>query len=367
MQCNAVTLCNFRNIERAHVEFTPGVNILHGENAQGKTNLLEAIYFAAIGKSFRSLHAREAISFGQEAAAISLDFFGAGRVQNITMHLFQGKNRTVEKNHVRISKMSELVGAFRAVLFCPEQLTLIKGGPAERRQFLDIAISAREPAYLGALQRYAQILKQRNALIRAAEKDRSVFDSTIELWSAQLAREAAYIARSRARYVREASPHVAECFAQMTTEREVPALSYLGCRRDELPDYEDMETTERQLYGRLTSNYEREIGAGATLYGVHKDDMEVLLNGKDARSYASQGQQRSLALALKLSEGELCREDCGEYPVLLLDDVLSELDGTRRSYLLKKIEGKQVIMTTCEPLGSTAANVIRVENGRFYQ
>ena len=367
MQCNAVTLYNFRNIEKATVQFTPGVNVLHGENAQGKTNLLEAVYFAAIGKSFRSLHAKEAIMFGREAAAISLDFEGAGRVQNITMNLYQGKNRTVEKNHVRISRMSELVGAFRAVLFCPEQLSLIKGGPSERRQFLDIAISTREPVYLGALQRYGQLLKQRNALIREAEKDRSVFDATVELWSAQLAREGAYIARSRARYVKAARPHVSECFAEMTGEREVPELCYLGCRRDEQPDYEDIEKTERMLFDRLMQNHEREIAAGATLYGVHKDDLDVMLNGRESRSFASQGQQRSLALALKLAEGELCREDCGEYPVFLLDDVLSELDGARRRYLLDKIEGKQVIMTTCEHLDYTAANIIRVENGRFYQ
>ena len=365
MQCNAVSLVNFRNIERASVRFSPCVNVLYGNNAQGKTNLLEAIYFASIGRSFRSLHAKECIAFGKESAALSVDFEAQGRVQNITMQLFQSRIRSVEKNHVRVSKMSELMGAFRAVLFCPEQLSLVKGGPAERRQFLDIAISAREPAYLAALQRYGHILKQRNALIRAAEKDRSVFDATVDLWSQQLAREGAYIARSRKRYVEKAGPYMAACFAEMTSSREVPLLNYQGCDRAEVPDYEDLAAIEARLYERLCKNHEREIGAGATLYGVHKDDIEILLNEKDARSFASQGQQRSLSLAMKIAEGELCREDCGEYPVFLLDDVLSELDGARREYLLHKIKGKQVIMTTCEPVEGHADHMVYVEEGTF--
>lgn len=365
MQCNAVSLAGFRNIEEATVHFSPGVNVLYGENAQGKTNLLEAIYFAAIGRSFRSLHAKESISFGRETASISLDFHAQGRVQNITMHLFQSRMRTVEKNHVKIHKMSELVGAFRAVLFCPEQLSLIKGGPAERRQFLDIAISALEPAYLGALQRYAQILKQRNALIRAAEKERDAFRDTVDVWSAQLAHEGAYIARSRKRYIDKAMPFVARCFAEMTNEKETPTLVYLGCNKQEDADYEDVAATEAYLYKRLCENHDREIGAGATLYGIHKDDLEVMLNGREARIYASQGQQRSLALALKLAEGELCREDCGEYPVFLFDDVLSELDAARREYLLHKIAGKQVILTTCEKIEEKTDHLILVEKGMF--
>ena len=263
--------------------------------------------------------------------------------------------------------MSELVGAFRAVLFCPEQLSLIKGGPAERRQFLDIAISALEPAYLAGLQRYAHILKQRNALIRNAEKDRTGFMQTVEVWSRQLAREGAYIARSRKRYVEKAMPHVAHCFFEMTEQRETPTLVYLGCRKSEDADYEDLQGTEEFLFERLSNNYEKEIGAGTTLYGIHKDDLDVMLNERSARSFASQGQQRSLALALKLAEGELCREDCGEYPVFLLDDVLSELDGGRQEYLLHKIAGKQVIMTTCEPVVEKTDHLIRVENGKFFE
>ena len=365
MLAKKITLTDFRNIEAAAVELSPGVNVLYGNNAEGKTNLLEAIYFASLGKSFRAAHAQEVIRFGAETAALSLDFEGAARAQNITMRIFKNRARAVEKNRVRITRMSELVGSFRAVLFCPEHLSLIKAGPAERRQFLDIAISALEPPYLAALQRYAQILKQRNALIRGAKDDPALFESTVDIWSRQLAHEGAYIARSRMRYVKKASVLVENCFLEMTDEREQPRLTYCGPCKGEEHDYEDVAATEQECYRQLSTAHEREIGAGATLYGVHKDDMDVLLNGRSARLYASQGQQRSLSLALKLAEGEICRDDCGEYPVFLFDDVLSELDAGRRAYLLHRMGGKQVILTTCEKGKETADRCILVENGRY--
>jgi len=365
MLCKQIRLCDFRNIESATVEFSPGVNVLYGNNAEGKTNLLEAIYFSSLGKSFRAAHAQEVIRFGAESATLSLDFESAARTQNITMRIFKNRARAVEKNRVRVTRMSELVGSFRAVLFCPEHLALVKAGPAERRQFLDIAISAKEPPYLAALQRYCQILKQRNALIRQAKDDLQLFASTVDVWSRQLAHEAAYIARSRSRYVKEASVLVESCFREMTEGRETTALAYVGPVKHEDHDYEDVHATEEECYRLLSVAHEREIGAGATLWGTHKDDMEILLNGRSARLFASQGQQRSLSLALKLAEGELCRADCGEYPVFLFDDVLSELDEGRRAYLLHRMNGKQVILTTCEKGKETADHCIWVENGRY--
>ena len=365
MQCKKISLCDFRNIKGAEVAFCPGVNLLYGKNAEGKTNLLEAVYFAAIGKSFRATHTPEVIRFGADAAMLSLDYEGEGRTQNITMRVFKNRARAVEKNKVRVSRISEMVGSFRAVLFCPEHLALVKAGPAERRQFLDIAISACNPPYLAALQRYAHVLKQRNALIRAADGDLRKFRETADVWSAQLAHEASYIARARARYVKDAAVHVEHCFSQMTGGKERTDLVYLGpCKRAE-HDYEDLVATERACMEQLCNAQERELGAGCTLFGVHKDDMEITLNDKPARLYASQGQQRSLALALKLAEGEICRDDCGEYPVFLFDDVLSELDEGRRAYLLHRMDGKQVILTTCERGKESAEHCILVENGCY--
>lgn len=365
MLARKITLSNFRNIETAALSFHEGTNVLYGDNAEGKTNLLEAIYFASIGKSFRGQHTNEVIRFGEKEAILSLDFRAGGREQNIALCLGGGRVRAAEKNRVKCRRMSEIVGSFRAVLFCPEHLSLIKEGPAERRQFLDIAISAAEPLYLGALQRYNRILKQRNALIKGAERDRALFDATVDIWSRQLAHEAAAIAKSRKRYIEKAAVFMKECFAEMTSSREEPALLYMGVGGKDFSDYEVDDKTEEILYNKLTSNHEREIAAGATLWGTHKDDVEVTLNGKSARSFCSQGQQRSLALALKIAEGELCRLDCGEYPVFLFDDVLSELDRGRREYLLNHIKGKQVIMTTCEKEGFSADHMILVKNGTY--
>ena len=365
MLARKITLRNFRNIEDATVSFHEGVNVLYGDNAEGKTNLLEAIYFASIGKSFRGQHTNEILRFGEKEGLLSLDFKACGREQRISLMLGGGRVRAAEKNRVKIRRMSEIVGSFRAVLFCPEHLSLIKDGPAERRQFLDIAISAADPLYLGALQRYNRILKQRNALIKAAEKDRALFDATVDIWSRQLAHEAATIAKSRKRYIEKAEEFMKKCFFDMTSSREEPALVYMGVGGKDFTDYEVDDKIEELLYNKLTANYEREIAAGATLWGIHKDDVEVTLNGRSARSFCSQGQQRSLALALKIAEGELCRLDCGEYPVFLFDDVLSELDRGRRDYLLNHIKGKQVIMTTCEKEGFFADHMILVKNGTY--
>lgn len=367
MLVRGISLTNFRNIEKEEVSFCEGVNVLFGDNAEGKTNLLEAIYLMSIGKSFRGQHAQELVRFGEREATISLTYHGMGREQSLSLKIANSRFQSVEKNRLRLRKMSEMVGSLRAVLFSPEHLSLVKDGPAERRSFLDIAISAQEPLYLAALQRYGRVLKQRNALIRAAEQDKHLFESTVDIWSSQLASEAAYIAKCRSRYIKRAEAHVKRCFLDMTGERETPTLQYLGIGGKELADYEDEAAVRAHLYRRLCENHERELGAGATLYGIHKDDMEVTLNGRSARSFCSQGQQRSLALALKIAEGEICLEECGEYPVLLLDDVLSELDRGRREYLLQHIKGKQVIITTCEKEGMLAENRILVKNGTYRQ
>ena len=366
MECHAIRIRNFRNIEEAEIEFDEGVNILSGDNAQGKTNLLEAISFTALGKSFRTSHEEDLIRFGAESAEISLDFSDSVRRQNITVRMMPGKRRRIEHNKVKVGRVSDIVGAFRTVLFCPEHLSLIKDGPGERRNYLDIAISQLYPVYLKSLQRYNQVLKQRNQLIRNAEDDRRTFDATIEFWSTQLAHEAAVIARYRVQYLKRAKNHISACFAEMTGEKEIPEAVYAGSSHHEPDFYEDVEACERDYFEILMSRHDREIGAGSTLWGIHKDDIEILINERSARSFASQGQQRSLALAMKLAEGEVCAEICGEKPVFLFDDVFSELDSTRRAYLSGKIKNRQVIITTCEPSGIVGGKLIRVENGKYF-
>ena len=353
MLCKKVELQNFRNAECETVTFDSGINVLHGENAQGKTNLLEAIYYVSLGKSFRGSKDAEIIRFGEEYAAISLDFIAQGREQNVTMRFSDNarQKKTVTHNGVKITKLSELVGEFRAVLFSPDHLQMIKDGPSLRRNYLDVAISQLRPMYLHSLQKYNKILLNRNKLIKNAEEDRATFDSTVDFWSAQLAHEAAIIAKARAEYVQKSGDIIAEFYRRMCQSGEIdetPELIYAGSAKQDGELYFDTEVTERNFLRLLTNFHEREIAAGSTLYGIHKDDIIINLNGKNTRLYSSQGQQRSLALAMKLAEGEICKMDCGEYPVFLFDDVFSELDSIRRKNLLREISDRQVIITSCE-------------------
>ena len=353
MLCKKVELQNFRNAECETVTFDSGINVLHGENAQGKTNLLEAIYYVSLGKSFRGSKDAEIIRFGEEYAAISLDFIAEDREQNVTMRFSNNarQKKTVTHNGVKITKLSELVGEFRAVLFSPDHLQMIKDGPSLRRNYLDVAISQLRPMYLHSLQKYNKILLNRNKLIKNAEEDRATFDATIDFWSAQLAHEAAIIAKARAEYVQKSGDIIAEFYRRMCQSGEIdetPELIYAGSAKQEGELYFDTEVTERNFLRLLSNFHEREIAAGSTLYGIHKDDIIINLNGKNTRLYSSQGQQRSLALAMKLAEGEICRMDCGEYPVFLFDDVFSELDSIRRRNLLREIADRQVIITSCE-------------------
>jgi len=365
MICKQIKIENFRNAESANVGFSDGVNILLGNNAQGKTNLIEAIYFVAIGKSFRSAHESDIIKFEKDIALISLDFYDNIRNQNITMSISRQKRRQVLQNKVKIYKMSDIVGQFRAVLFCPEHLSLIKEGPSLRRNFLDIAISQLRPNYLHSLQKYNKILKQRNQLIKDYLKDKKTFDNTIEFWSAQLAHEAAVISKYRLWYVEKLGEKVKRCFSEMTNDKENVTVEYIPSIKCD--DFQNIEQSEKIYCEVLSKNHDREISAGVTLYGIHKDDIEIELNGKNSRLFASQGQQRSLALAMKLAEGEICFDEFSEYPVFLLDDVLSELDDIRRKYLINQTNNKQVIMSCCEINRDIVKNakIISVENGVY--
>lgn len=368
MQCNRIEVCNFRNIEQACVDFVPGVNVLVGDNAQGKTNLLEAIYLCALGKTFRQAKDAELVRFGQEECSIKQHFADNQREQTVEMMLYAGTKarRRVYHNGVSLVRTSQLLGNFRVVLFCPEHLSLVKEGPGERRNFLDVAISQLHPAYVRSLQKYNQLLKQRNSLIKLAETDRKTFDDTVELWSAQLAHEAAYIASVRYAYVQRLNNHVGDFFRDMSGGREQVCVTYMGKAHVEQDTYADKEYIERAYMRLYMSHHDREIAAGSTLWGIHRDDLEIELNGKYARIFASQGQQRSIALAMKMAEGEISR-DLGdhEYPVFLFDDVLSELDTNRRAFLLDEICDRQVIMTCCESELVKNHNTVFVKNGTY--
>lgn len=373
MRCEEIRVENFRNIEQANVKFSSDVNLLFGDNAQGKTNLLEAVSLLALGKSFRGAHDADMIRFGQERSTVEIEYSDCVRKNTIRAEMEKGRRRHLYQNGLAVEKRSEIVGGLRVVLFCPEHLSLIKGPPELRRTFLDLALSQLRPMYMASLQRYLGILKERNRLIKMAgegEKGKELFRDTVDIWSRQLAHEAATIAYYRARYLQKVNRTVAEILCDMTGGKEKASIVYLGSSGRQEESYFDREKTEQDYIELLSHSHAREIGAGFTLWGIHRDDIGIEIGGVCARLFASQGQQRSLSLCMKLAEGEICREDCGEYPVFLFDDVMSELDSHRRAYMTEKIRGKQVIMTGCEKEdGQTErdAHIIYVRNGRFYE
>ena len=362
---------NFRNISEAEIDFSPGVNVLIGNNAEGKTNALEGIYLMASGKSFRTPKERDMVKFGENFFEASLIMTDSEREQELYFKAYSAehsKRRECKKNGVPLSKISELIGVFRAVLFCPEHLSIVKSGPAERRSFLDIAICQLRPVYLKSLQRFNKILTQRNALLKQI-CDGNADEGLLEIYSDQLARESALIYKIRYEYIEKLAEYVKIFFSELSKSsgdslNEIPELVYKNSLKITDP------LTESEAYQNylrlLTSNTAREIAAGVTLYGSHKDDIEIYLDSKEARQFASQGQQRSLALALKLGEGEISKEYSGEYPVFLFDDVLSELDPRRQQFLLSKLGQRQVIMTACTPPPVNAdVRFIGVESGGY--
>jgi len=357
MRAVSVSFENYRNLAAASLTFSPGVNVLWGDNAQGKSNILEGIYYFARGKSFRGVPDRLLVRTGCDFASLTLDCRSAADSYDTRLGItipHQGRKR-LTRGGAPLSGLRELVGSFRAVLFCPEHLTLVSGSPAQRRAFLDIAAAQLSPQYVAALTVYTRALAERNALLRQAAEGLAVEADQWAVYAESLSRSGAYIAQVRAAYTKRLEAHVARTFAEMTGERERPALLYCGAADADADPSAELftpapdEALRARLRDALTAEIPREIRAGTTLFGVHRDDLAISLNGEAARLYASQGQTRSLALAMKLAEGAIARDAGGEEPVYLLDDVFSELDGERRGYLLSALGERQVIITSCEP------------------
>ena len=350
----------FRNIGECDISFCPGVNLLIGENAQGKTNVLEGIYFYARGKSFRGASDAEMTAFGEEGYETSLSFTTKDRPE-VLSYRYENGSRRRERNGVYLPRLAESLGIFRAVLFYPDHLQIIKGAPEKRREFLNVAVSGQDPAYLKYYMKYAKILDNRNAILKTASRG-GYFDMTeLEAWSEQLASAAAEIYVRRKQYLRGFAPLAAEILNDLSGKKEQLTYSY---ESDVTAD--SVGEAEKQYRHLLTENLKRECLVGCTQYGVHRDDLDVRIDGKSARDYASQGQQRSVILAMKLAEGEYSRVLSGDPPVFLFDDVLSELDEERRAYVLRYTREQQLILTACDkhyPSGSFEE--IRVSGGTY--
>ena len=351
MKLRRIALDGFRNYTDFTADFSPGVNVIWGENAQGKTNLLEAIGFLSGARSHRARGDKELISFHKDQGTITAEVTSRGRDFLLEVQLFRGARRRLFVNHVKCKTAAELGGIVQTVLFCPEDLALIKAGAAERRSFLDHAICQLPPRYAEALAQYHKLLDHKTRILRDWEKHPSLLD-VLEDFNEAMARAGALVIHYRAHFVRKLAEKAAQIQTEFSGGRETLALHYatVSTVRDPLgPTVELYEDLRRHQ----DSHAKAERDARSCLSGPHKDDLMARINGQPARQYASQGQTRTAALSLKLAERELFRDDTGQWPILLLDDVLSELDARRQDFVLRRITGGQVILTGCEaPDGS---------------
>lgn len=358
-----IALQGWRNYEFAAAEFSPGTNVITGENAQGKTNLLEAVYLLTGGKSFRTRFDKELIGFGYTGAEVLADVFAFGREQTVRIVLRQGQRKQIWQNGVK-KTAAELAGNFAAVLFCPDDLNIIRDGPAARRRMMDMAISQLRPKYGALLAEYSRLYDQKSAILRDWHEKPSLLD-TLDDFSDQMCRVSAKLIRYRAAYASRLNIAAAPIHADFSGGRDKLTLAYRT-----VSTVQDALGTEKEIYYALCDHQEQhrraELDSGQCLTGAHKDDLLIDINGQSARAFASQGQTRTAALSLKLAEREIFHDEFDEYPVLMLDDVLSELDARRQDFVLNQIRSGQVLITCCEPDRlSDIGKRILIENGQI--
>ncbi len=364
MTLSSIALDGFRNYDGFEATLHPSVNIICGENAQGKTNLLEAIGFLSAARSHRARGDKELIAFDRTSATIRAKVESRGRDFSIDIQLFKGARRKITVNHVKQKTAAELSGLVRTVLFCPEDLALIKSGAAERRAFLDHAICQLRPRYAAALAQYQKLLEHKLRILRDWEKNPGLLD-VLEDFNEALARSGALVIHYRAHFIRKLAVRAAEIQREFSGGREELTLFYqtVSTIADPLAPTVKLYEALRQ-HQAMRAQAERE--AKLCLSGPHKDDLVAEIGQRSARQFASQGQTRTAALSLKLAERELFYEDADEWPILLLDDVLSELDAKRQDFVLHRIKGGQVFITGCElpniPLA--VGQVLHIEAGK---
>ncbi|MCL2672153.1 MAG: DNA replication/repair protein RecF [Clostridiales bacterium] len=358
MRVAALQLYNFRNYEKLAFRPGEGLHILSGRNAAGKTNILEALFLCALGRSHRTAHDAELIRAGQNEGSAIVSVQARSGTRRVACALYTRERKRFSVNGKPLTRTGELMGNLNAVLFSPEDLNLIKGGPGERRRFLDMELSQTRPAYYYALQQYRYVLAQRNALL----KESGAAVAQMEAWEEKLAKLGAILTAQRAELCTELAAEAAKTHA-MLSGGEALRIAY----QPNLPLLAEAEMEARMLR-QLANCRERDALRGATSAGPHRDDFVLEIDGRDARIYGSQGQQRSAALALRLALIPIVEQRCGEKPVLLLDDVLSELDAGRQSALLSAAQGCQTFLTCTEvpDWGGMQAALYRVADGMIY-
>ena len=337
MNIRNITLNNFRNYGNQTVSLGDNLNVIVGDNAQGKTNLLESVFLCAIGRSPRTTKDKDLIEWNSEFARVSVDLEKKVGKSSIDLYLFRNQNKAIKINQIGIQKIGQLLGVLNAIYFSPDELKLIKESPDERRKFMDIDLCQFDRNYFYDLNNYNKILQQRNKLLKASTEQ--VLKDTITIWNEQLATYGAKIIMSRLSLIENLKPVVKDIHKLLTSNKEELEIEYQGL----------VASSENDLKIALLKKYEesleKDIRLGFTSVGPHRDDIKIASNGIDLRSFGSQGQQRTAAITLKLAELEVFKSNIGEYPVLLLDDVLSELDDTRQMQMLKYVSKVQTLIT----------------------
>ena len=346
MILNRLELDFFRNYMHAVIELSPGVNVIWGENAQGKTNLLEAAGFLSSCRSHRARYDRELIQFGVDHAFLKGEVFSHQRDFTLEARLHRGERRQLFSNGVRLKTAGDLGEIFNTILFCPEDLSLIRNGASDRRRFLDDAICQLRPKYAVALAEYKRLYEQKTRILRDWEEKPSLLD-TLDDFNLRMAQVGAVLIHYRAHFVRrmeELAPPIQSDFSGGREQLDLRYETVSTVTDPEAPP----KTILEQLLEHQQTHRRAELDSRQCLSGPHKDDLLVEVDGRSARQFASQGQTRTAALALKLAEREIYQADSGTYPILLLDDVLSELDPRRQDFVLNRISGGQVFITCCE-------------------
>lgn len=355
MFIKSLKLTNFRCYDNAEVNFGNNANIIYGFNAAGKTNILEAIFLFCTGRSHRKASASEIIKENEKYAKVEIAFKSGARDFFASLILSDDKKKLFRINESEIKKMSELSNYINVVMFSPEDLYLIKGFPAERRRFLDMSLGQLKPVYIGLLNEYLKILSQRNALLKKISENESNIDM-LDVWDSYFSDLCAKIAIYRYKFLEELKNYLYKIYYDISSENL--KIKYLCNFYDEFKNDCSFESVRKKTEEKLKMMRKRDIDTGVTQTGIHKDDILFFINKKEVRKFASQGQQRSIVLSLKLALSELIYEQKGDYPIILLDDITSELDEKRRSYLNGSIENKQTIITcTDKENGVTKNNV----------
>lgn len=359
MEIKSIKLTNYRNYATEVAYFSPTLNVLLGKNAQGKTNLLEAIYFCAVAKSPRLSKESELIKWGMDSANILLNFNTLAGEKKVDITLKKRGKKVVKINKINILKIADLVGSIKCVYFSPDELKLVKDAPSDRRKFMDTDLSQLSKNYFYLLLKYNKILESRNKLLKDTQ-DIATLSQTLPIWTSQLASVGAKIIFRRIKFLEKLKVYAKQSHLFLTDNSENLDISYQGITGN------SEQEIEQKLLHELNLAQQKDIKLGYTTIGPHRDDIQMICNNIDIRTFGSQGQHRTVALSLKLAELEIFKDECGEYPILLLDDVLSELDTTRQSRLLEKTRQVQTILTTTNvnEYLLDSATIIRVDNGK---